>query len=144
MTVTKRKRFWSGWRFGILSGMCAALVVLGFNIVIVVFFNHISSSRAPGATPESTIYQGSCGTTRKYSILMHLVINVLSTVLLGASNYAMQCLIAPTRPEIDRAHVKRVWLDVGVASVRNVRHVGKKRAALWILLLLTSLPLHLL
>ncbi|KAH7392189.1 hypothetical protein DE146DRAFT_661877 [Phaeosphaeria sp. MPI-PUGE-AT-0046c] len=56
----------------------------------------------------------------------------------------MQCMTAPTRGEVDRAHAARRWLDIGVPSFRNLRRIGRDRLVLWLLLGLSSLPLHLL
>lgn len=75
---------------------------------------------------------------------LHLIINILSTLLLGASNYSMQCLSSPTRSEIDKAHRQKLWLDIGVPSVRNLRRISASRIALWWLLAASSIPLHLL
>ena len=91
-----------------------------------------------------TLINGECSKTRKASTWIHLAINVFSTILLSASNYCMQILTAPTRPEIDRAHVKGRWLDIGVPSVRNLKWISIKRVCIWICLALSSLPLHLL
>lgn len=74
---------------------------------------------------------------------IHLVINVLSTLLLGASSYSMQCLCAPTRPEVDKPHEKRRWADIGVQSLRNLGLVRRWKLGLWLLLAASSLPLHL-
>ena len=75
---------------------------------------------------------------------MHVAINVLSTLLLGASNYSMQCLSSPTRREVDKAHSQGIWLDIGVPSVRNLRKLSTTRIVLWWLLAISSIPLHLL
>lgn len=74
----------------------------------------------------------------------HLVINLLSTVLLSGSNYCMQCLSAPTRSDIDRSHARARWLDIGVPSIHNLQHIPRKRLILWLILGISSLPLHLL
>lgn len=55
----------------------------------------------------------------------------------------MQCLSAPTRKEVDKAHAKGKWLDIGVPSVRNLTNIAKPRVGMWLGLGLTSLPLHL-
>jgi len=68
----------------------------------------------------------------------------MSTLLLGASNFAMQVLAAPTREEVDRAHSKGKWLDIGVPSLHNVRYISKTRRNIYLLLCLSSIPLHLL
>lgn len=53
-----------------------------------------------------------------------------------------QCLCAPTRRDIDLAHLEGRWLDVGV-QMRNLWHIPRKKLALWVCLALSSLPLHL-
>lgn len=55
----------------------------------------------------------------------------------------MQILSAPNRAELDRAHTQRIWLHIGVPNLRNLRHIGRSRLVLWLLLLFTSVPLHL-
>jgi hypothetical protein len=90
-----------------------------------------------------TIFQGDCNTVRKYDSALHGAINALSTLLLGASNYCMQILVAPTRQEVDRAHAVRSWLDIGVPSIRNFRRVNWKRGIGWVILALSSSTLHL-
>ena len=91
-----------------------------------------------------TLIDGDCSKTRKASTWIHLAINVLSTILLSASNYCMQILTAPTRSEIDRAHAQGRWLDIGVPSVRNLKWISTKRVGIWVCLAFSSLPLHLL
>lgn len=90
------------------------------------------------------LYDGQCDTTKKVNIGVHLLINILSTILLGASNYCMQCMSAPTRAEAEQAHAKFKWVDIGVPSLRNLTTIRKLRVVLWLLLGLSSLPLHLL
>lgn len=91
----------------------------------------------------STIQEGSCGETKNLAIWIHLIINVLSTLLLGASNYTMQCLSSPTREEINRAHRQNVWLDIGTPSIRNLLRISRIRISLWWLVAISSVPLHL-
>ena len=91
-----------------------------------------------------TILDGSCEKTKNLSLWLHLAINALSTILLGASNYCMQCLSSPTRQEVDKAHNQGIWLDIGVPGIRNLRRISRRRLVLWMLLTLSSIPLHLL
>ncbi|KAK1521497.1 hypothetical protein CPAR01_15020 [Colletotrichum paranaense] len=51
--------------------------------------------------------------------------------------------MAPTRPEIDDAHARQQWLEVGVASVRNFWNIIWKKKTFWVLIAASSLPLHL-
>ena len=92
----------------------------------------------------ATIQEGSCRKTKNLSLWLHLAINILSTLLLSASNYCMQCLASPTREEVDRAHRRSIWLDIGVPSVRNLRQISWYKIALWWCLGLSGVPLHLL
>ena len=55
----------------------------------------------------------------------------------------MQILSAPTKKEIDGAHVKNRWLDIGVPSLRNLKAVATRKVIIWWLLGLSSIPLHL-
>ena len=87
---------------------------------------------------------GTCDAVRLYNRWLHLLINALSTILLGASNYCAQLLVAPTRKEVDEAHDDKRWLDIGVQSFRNLRRVSSKRLVVWIFLMLSSTLLHLL
>ena len=117
-----------------------SLLVLIINIVVVSWASSL---------PESDdllpiLYRGSCSVVFNANIAVHVLINALSTLLLGASNYAMQLAIAPTRKDIDAAHSRRRWLEIGVPSLRNLLSVSFLRKSCWAILLLSSLPLHLL
>ena len=92
----------------------------------------------------ATIQEGSCRRTKDLSLWLHLLINALSTVLLSASNYCMQCLTSPTREEVDQAHRNHSWVDIGVSGVRNLTQISWYKVALWWLLALSGIPLHLL
>lgn len=117
-----------------------AAVVLVINLILTIWAVSISGVQ----NGLGTLHDGSCKRTATLTFLMHLAINVLSTLLLGASNYSMQCLSSPTRSEIDKAHGQGVWLDIGVPSVRNLRRLSTSRIVLWWLLAISSVPLHLL
>lgn len=56
----------------------------------------------------------------------------------------MQALVAPTRGDLDFAHSKGDWMDVGVASIRNLFKISWHRTLLWFILALSSVPIHLL
>lgn len=129
-----------GWRMGV--AICAATTgtVLFVNVVLtIVAYSKFGQSEGLG-----TLQEGSCRKTKELSIWLHAAINVLSTLILGASNYCMQCLASPTRKEIDKAHAQQVWLDVGVPSARNLTRISRKRAMLWLVLAISSVPLHVL
>jgi hypothetical protein len=139
--VLANGRAFSGWRFGVIACASSSFFVFAVNLSATIW-----ALRSTGVPEDGRgiLYNGNCAKIRELNVGVHLMINTLSTVLLSASNYCMQCLSAPTRVEIDQAHAKRQWLDIGVPSVKNLRHISGKRVTLWWLLGLTSLPLHLL
>jgi hypothetical protein len=109
------------WIKGVLLFTWAAGLIMVINIiltVIAVALAYTGSSKS-GNVERAVIYEGSCSLIDDWKIGLHFLINVLSTALLAASNYAMQCLCAPTRAAVDRAHAKNRWLDVGVLSLRK-------------------------
>jgi hypothetical protein len=92
----------------------------------------------------ATLFSGDCHRVATMNSGIHLGINALSTALLSGSNYCMQCLCAPTRKDVQQAHSRMKWLDIGVPSARNLRHVQRHKVVLWWCLGLSSVPLHLL
>jgi uncharacterized protein DUF6536 len=141
-TGSPRNR-WSkpgGWRVGILIGTTLALLTLVTNVSL----SAITTAGGEGQTDITTLFEGDCEQVRRMNIGAHFVINLLSALLLGVSNYAMQCMLAPTRAEVDRAHAIRQYLNIGVMSPQNLFKISRKRAILWLFLTLSSLPLHLL
>lgn len=139
---TGRKPSWRvpGWRVGAVLATSGVFFTLITNVALSIAIPHIYGLE----NGISTIYTGSCSQTEKANTLIHLGINLLSTLLLSGSNYCMQCLSAPTRADIDNAHRNRRWLDIGVPSIRNIRAIGAKKSILWWGLGVSSVPLHLL
>lgn len=89
-------------------------------------------------------FTGSCSRTTTITTLAELAINVLSTLLLAASNNCSQLLMAPTRADVDRAHPQGKWVHIGVSGFRNIKWIGWWRIALCAVLGISSIPLHLL
>ena len=133
------KRF-QGWRMGATLSAIGAATILLFNIILTI----AASARSPGHGGLVNIQEGSCSESDRLDFWLHLLINALSTILLAASNYCMQCLSSPTRKDIDKAHAQHRWLDIGVQSFRNLGSISGYRLCLWWLLALSSIPLHLL
>lgn len=131
----------SGWRFGVLTGLLTTTFVLLANITLLLL----------GAFRHGGYQNGVADLARGYSYSIsainaayHVIINILSTLLLGASNYSMQVLSSPSRSNVDKAHEKGTWLDIGSFSFRNLRCIGRRRFWLWLILAASSIPLHLL
>lgn len=56
---------------------------------------------------------GSCERSKTIRIVVELVVNVLSTGLLVASDATARLLASPTRAEVDAAHACGAWVDIG-------------------------------
>ncbi len=125
--------FWLRFCFALVA-LVLSINVLGTAIVA------IEQKAIDGI---ATFRVGDCTLTERLDFSIHLLINILSTSLVGASNYCMQCVSAPTRKDIDKAHKHHTWMDIGVLSVRNLKWISRRRKVLWCLLCISSVPLHL-
>ncbi|PUU77981.1 hypothetical protein B9Z19DRAFT_1127461 [Tuber borchii] len=134
--------WYTGWHTGVLACATSVVVVLFINVGLTIYAATNPEHKMEGGI--GTLYEGSCDKSRTIGLWLHLGINVLSTLLLSGSNYTQQCLAAPTRSEIDAAHAKRQWMDIGVPSIRNLFRIKLERTLLWIAIGFTSIPLHLL
>ena len=133
------------WTRGVLFCAYGTSFVLLLNIILAA----IAMSRTYGIykselSEASALYKGDCSKSKGWATGLHVIINGLSTIMLAATNYCMQCLGAPSRADIDSAHAQQRWLDIGTPSIRNLRFFGRRHIILWLLLLVTSLPIHLL
>lgn len=123
----------------------AILFVLNLILISTVVGLGCRYSFAEGGFSSSIVfYKGDCQTTNRFQIVLDLIINILGTTILAASNYCMQTLTAPSREEVDACHARYRWLDIGSGSVRNLFLIKKTRFAIWGILLITVTPFHLL
>lgn len=129
-----------GWRKGLMLTSFLAGIVLFTNILCTV----LAILKARPENGLRVLYEGNCERARTLNSGLHILINILSTALIGASNYTMQVLGSPTRKEIDRAHKADVWLSIGAPNFRNIRWIPWKRRILFGLLFISAWPLHLL
>ena len=131
----------SGWRGITLACAITSAVILVLNLSILFWaaFGHHGLDNG-----NYILYEGSCATSRKISTGWHLLINILSTLLLAAGNSGLQILSAPCREEIDNAHRKGHWVNIGVFGTKNLAYIPWSRVVLCIVLGLSSIPLHLL
>lgn len=132
------------WTKGIVFCSWVMGTVLCINVLLTIIAAGIAYSRN-GADDFSfaAIYTGSCSRSKNWTTGLHLVINILSTAMLGASNYCMQCLASPSRAQVDEAHSQRRSVAIGVPNIWDLlrRQRGKRQLLGW-LLLITSLPVH--
>lgn len=133
-------RFRGGWRTGVTHGLCSTLVIFIVNLAAFIWL--CASKPLDLRIGFVTVYDGTYKGMKSISTWGHVAVNVFATLLLCASNNAMQCLTSPTRDEIDQAHANKTWLDIGIPSIRNLRSISRRRLLLWICLGLSSVTLH--
>ncbi|KAM7210200.1 hypothetical protein V8F06_014414 [Rhypophila decipiens] len=129
----------SGWRR--TAAINTALVTVVCAILAATLIRSVALSG--GSVERSLVfYQGSCTDSGRLNLVLHLVINIISTAIIASSNYFMQVLSSPSREEIDKAHRRLHSLEIGVPSLGNIGYISRVKAALWLLFLLSSVPLH--
>ena len=130
----------SRWRIG--TETCTITTLSVFCLCITLLVWTVSVKRVGDGF--ATIYAGKCDFVASKTTQVQLIMNVLSSLVLGTSSYYMQTLTAPTRKDIDRTHARGQWLDVGSPSVRNLIFLGPTKRLHWVLLLVGCIPLHIL
>ncbi|KAK2763325.1 hypothetical protein FQN54_009961 [Arachnomyces sp. PD_36] len=104
------KKRGDNWIQGVrLCAWCTAGILL-LNIILAVVAIVVSYPRFNGRSVASaSLYRGKCSVSKNWATGLHLIFNVLSTAMLATSNYCMQCLSAPSRADVDRAHSQRIY-----------------------------------
>ncbi|KAL4864910.1 hypothetical protein BDV12DRAFT_158142 [Aspergillus spectabilis] len=132
-----------------IKGVVICSWIIGSVLTLNIIFTIIAAGIAYSKNGETdfdfaSLYMGKCSVAKNWTTGLHLVINILSTAMLGASNYCMQCLASPSRAQVDEAHQKRTWVKIGIPNLWNLlRWQRGKRQLLGWMLFITSLPIHL-
>lgn len=134
---------WRSWRVSVAGGALLSLTVLVLNCSLLAWSLNQPFHTRSDESGTATVFRGDCGRASEAFKWSHLAINAMSTLLLSASTVGVQCVSAPTRPEVDRAHAAGEWLHVGVVGYRNWGWISGWRRAAWVALMVSSLPLHL-
>ena len=126
------------WRFGVIVCTVLTAIVLCLNISFAIWT--LLNRGVEGG--KHVIYEGKCASVSARMNCIQVFVTILSGLLLGASNYCMQILSAPTRAQIEEAQSKEMWLDIGWNSVRNVYFMSRKKKVLWMVVGASSVPIH--
>ncbi|KAJ1326490.1 DUF6536 domain-containing protein [Microdochium nivale] len=121
-----RGRYLSGWRGGLRLNAVLVAVIFVATLTCLIF----AIIQTKTISGDFTLYSGACTTAKQISIGIRAAINVSAIGILAAANYALQVLSSPSRVEIDRAHAKRQWLDIGMPSVKNFKNISPVRSIL--------------
>ena len=139
-----QRKFLYGWCFTVGLGASITFLVLCANVCLPIWVQKFTdfAETLDDLDGDVDIYSGSCSKRNMIIRWSHMTINTLST-LLTASSACVQVLSAPTREEVDHCHSRGVWLDLVVASFKNLRWISRKRLFPWLLLGISSIPFHL-
>lgn len=118
----RRSRF-HGWRMGVLCVCLMSALVLVCNLAAL----NVGASKGYDKDGIADLLVGDESSISRWKTAFHVLINALSTILLSGSNYTMQVLSSPTRDDIEKAHSKHQWMELGVLSPRNMRAIPCKR-----------------
>lgn len=116
----------SGWRGGVALNLLLAFLILVVSIICLV----LSSMNAGSLAGGSTIMNDKTPRVKGLNSGLHIIFNVFGIVLIAGANYVFQILTSPTREEVDNAHEKLQWMDIGIPSFRNLTAIRFGRALL--------------
>lgn len=131
-----------GWQLGLRLAIFATAIVFIVNLCSLIYVLARFGFHNDNLLPQ--LEETGCKKTALYSRYLHLLLNVLATLALGATNYTMQILASPIRDDLDRAHKEGVWLHFGVSGLKNLRprRIGWRRVLTIGALFLSSFPIH--
>lgn len=111
--------------------LCAKISsgVLVINLIFVGIADRLSSRYPDNETFSSVaiVYRENCASINRWAIALHILINILSTAVLAASNYSMHTLMAS------------YWFCQYQKSFCD----PSNSFALWFVLMITATPFHL-
>lgn len=129
------KKLLDGWRGGIALNVLLAFLILLAGFVCLVY----AAGKELLSAGESVIFTGSCAAAQGIDTGLHVLMNMFAVALLAGGNYVFQILSSPTRCEVNIAHGKKKWLDIGIPSLRNLVHIARSRAVLACMVLLVAI-----
>ncbi|KAJ5724798.1 hypothetical protein N7493_006526 [Penicillium malachiteum] len=132
--TSHRRKHKKKYKIALAPQIAGGFLLMHLVFMIVAFSIAYSKEANNGEFEILELYKGSCSTTDSWTTVLHLLINISSTLLLGASSSMMQVIGAPSRSAVNRAHKER----------KNFGATDWKRRILWLSLLFTSVPIHML
>ncbi len=120
-------RKYEGWRTGIfLSSIIIGVCLLAESVLLI--WGLATGGPSGG---QGIIYEGDCRAAKDFTNVLAVLLNILGSVLIGTSNYTMQCLSAPSRKEVARAHANGRTLQIGSSSPSDILYMSSWKVSLW-------------
>lgn len=130
----------AGWQKGARLCLLGALIsLLAEAALLTVLLKLDGTAQGP-----NVVFSGDCKKAKSINLALVTLLNIVGTTLVGTSSYVMQCLNAPSRREVDKAHANGRYLNVGVPSVNNFRYLSVTKLCTWSIMLFSTIPIHLL
>lgn len=127
--------------------MAATTSLFAFIMVIIclVHFPQLAHQANKHSTSVGDKANQTCSSMEGKNVVIHLVINIAATMILGMSNTYQQLITSLSSSELRWVLSKHEDSRVGTNSPFNINHKKTKKASAWfqwILLIATSLPVH--
>ncbi|KAI8963300.1 hypothetical protein F5Y11DRAFT_365301 [Daldinia sp. FL1419] len=136
--ITIPKEEWRRTGLMNLACTCCCGILLLVSLVVMI------TQRGSALNSTTPIFEGDCQKTHRINSALQVLISITSTLILASSRFSMQILSSPSRLEVDRAHLHLRSLEIGISSMKNLRFISRYKAIGWIILLISSTPIHLL
>ena len=131
----------SSWKTSAKVGLCLTIPTLLVSACVLIWGH---SRELDPFTGDNVVFEGDCDSSASINTWSSGVINVTSALLLACSHSVVQILLAPTPANIESAHSRGKWLDIGIPSLTNWGSMGLWQTVVCISLITTSLPLSVL
>lgn len=138
----RRKWQLEGWHFEVFVSIIAVTICLVAELIMLVCAVVLNKPQG-NQHGVGVLYVGSCAKVERMITILAIPINILATILVATSNYVMQCLSAPSKKDVDEAHAARSYLNIGISSIHNLVYNFSWKSVLWLVLFLTTVPIHL-
>ncbi|CAH0026486.1 unnamed protein product [Clonostachys rhizophaga] len=120
------RKMMTGWRAGIVLIIFLGLLILVGTIVCLVLavINNFLTAE------EMAVVTKDCAEIGRIDQGIQAAVNVLSLFFIASATYVSQVLVSPTREEVDAAHAKFSWFDIGIPTLKNFGGISTLRTVL--------------
>jgi hypothetical protein len=147
----RKRPFWSvpRWKNGLKWDFIVTFIILVFHLVFLIVVQSRSKSDGDfwgdyGFEVFSS--RTDCNQLEHERAGWSMAVNTMAALIGTFSSATLQALSAPTRRQLDECHKDRSYMEIGVQSFHNIwkPYLGWPKRTLWILLMLMTLPFHIL